>query len=1302
MQVMEGKSADVSPYLQPSSFTAALINYFSKYDCKDGREETAAAIGSLASARHCPDGSLRKRNNFKHLNELENYRIESGETRFVTLIDTLQKISDGNAHSHDDEVRLPKGLIPRALVVAVKALYALIRENITEKESAGLLLQIIAELADAHETIDVIMSNFHGLFKFTQQAPFDTGPSPTGEVANGVLSRANLAPVEVQEVQWMYSYPEVLIMPQLYGSCAKELPGFDKALEVVKDFTEGTLDYGRRLHLYCGLLCVARRAYPHDVKFLPRTDSRIVFKTSAYRKLLRTLFKSINFVASPHAAGGVSGDRGGVSTTNMLLIQENNPTVSVLLLPFHGGDRYNEAFAFAHLSNWSDFGEAVIKYLECSGALDGPGRLSSKVLEEFISIVTRKIEDYELWLTNSPRDGPPFRFHREFVKRVLPILAKDAEFYPKFHPSSPEALPFSIRYLLDSSSSTVEANCPEKTDLGEDGLNGRPDPQFYKAVVNKFYAILRMKWQQGNSPPFPASLVSFGRVVGRLLSLPAIPLQMQSVFLLLVLTFRALSSQVQPLKELGRAVVKFLIGAALSEDSLPKSSSCGDVELAPVRGLACYPLFCEKVCKDEGLRKMIAELPPRPEFFCEVHYMALLPREPPRAPEPPGPEACVSSITGLAKPVPWTQRQLPWEEGKSTRQDFIEYLAVATGGGTYIELLGKSDNFFTENDDLPPFQFQYITHLLYIVEAAKGISAYRALLKTLGTWLGSVTLKRNKPILAKQLDLKALLLSGYERGVLIAVLPLVCKIIENVKESKIFRLPNPWTVSVLTAVAHLHRLPRLKMNRIFEIELLFKNLELPSPKIWLSSSSPSPFTQQPISDADLEQADKAARASRDGRDKLERASRGEVTCVAISAEALAKMVTIPDSILSQHNSLIPSKLSIGQAIERAIREILPAIERSVATGIKCSRQLVEKDYYSDRVEEPEGMRAIAEKMLRYVGRTPSSGIVPCKVMMAVNGYSLAHSLASVSSRVMLNSLLLENFFSLVRNGIEDPAEARSLALVLVRSNMDFISKVMSQVVQSLLVKMNVDTGFPPESVDKYAQKLPLLHFLPGGKSAVSWKVDQPAPAPAAAAGALGAKRPASAETFISTHVEDPFQIPPVSGLATSLVLKKFAECSTYLRRAVAQVLTFPPPMPAANSTDQPCLARGLAPSQPIPQAETLALGLLACLPSDHQIFSLVRSIRYLCRNAANKPEIYHTIGTKLLKSGNEAILQAEKASNPNRSIDQSGRLRDRSLMYTLHMCVTHYMLCINIRCQLNWQLPIAQYPIENSLIDLMI
>lgn len=76
----------------------------------------------------------------------------------------------------------------------------------------------------------------------------------------------------------------------------------------------------------------------------------------------------------------------------------------------------------------------------------------------------------------------------------------------------------------------------------------------------------------------------------------------------------------------------------------------------------------------------------------------------------------------------------------------------------------------------------------------------RTLIKQLGMWLGLLTFAKNKPVLAKDMDLKALIQDAYTRGRMIAVLPFVEKVLAGCKDTKV-RARRPLDITVPLAVS---------------------------------------------------------------------------------------------------------------------------------------------------------------------------------------------------------------------------------------------------------------------------------------------------------------------------------------------------------------------------------------------------------------------------------------------------------------------------------------------------------------------
>lgn len=104
----------------------------------------------------------------------------------------------------------------------------------------------------------------------------------------------------------------------------------------------------------------------------------------------------------------------------------------------------------------------------------------------------------------------------------------------------------------------------------------------------------------------------------------------------------------------------------------------------------------------------------------------------------------------------------------------------------------------------------------------------RSLLKNLGSWLGQLTLARNRPVLHKELSLKDCLFDAYQRGRMIAVVPFVHKVLEGAKHSLIFRPPNPWTMAILSLLVEIYTLggDKLKLPIRFEVEMTLGDFNL--------------------------------------------------------------------------------------------------------------------------------------------------------------------------------------------------------------------------------------------------------------------------------------------------------------------------------------------------------------------------------------------------------------------------------------------------------------------------------------------
>ncbi len=104
-------------------------------------------------------------------------------------------------------------------------------------------------------------------------------------------------------------------------------------------------------------------------------------------------------------------------------------------------------------------------------------------------------------------------------------------------------------------------------------------------------------------------------------------------------------------------------------------------------------------------------------------------------------------------------------------------------------------------------------------------------MKNLASWLGSITLGRNKPIKYKNLAFKELLIEGYDNNQLLKAIPFVCKILEQCSKSTVFLPPNPWLMGVLGLLTELYQYADLRLTLKFEIEVLCNALGVDLEKI---------------------------------------------------------------------------------------------------------------------------------------------------------------------------------------------------------------------------------------------------------------------------------------------------------------------------------------------------------------------------------------------------------------------------------------------------------------------------------------
>ncbi|GAB1523027.1 CCR4-NOT core subunit cdc39 [Rhizoctonia solani] len=293
---------------------------------------------------------------------------------------------------------------------------------------------------------------------------------------------------------------------------------------------------------------------------------------------------------------------------------------------------------------------------------------------------------------------------------------------------------------------------------------------------------------------------------------------------------------------------------------------------------------------------------------------------------------------------------------------------------------------------------RYVLHETYVraaqlLNAEKTISSSseRRVLKNLASWLGQLTLARNKPILHRNLSFKDLLLEGFDTDRLIVAIPFICAILEQCSRSRIFRPPNPWLMAVLALLAEFYHFAELKLNLKFEIEVLCKALDIDLDKVeaagilrarvsaqGMGADSGLPDFVQEGDTFGFEQSGTTtsggpAQQPADAVQSLGGAGGGMTAQIEAIVANLGAMVVVSPAVgYANHPGF---KRAVQVAIEGAVREIiLPVVDRSVTIASISTKELVAKDYALEADEIK--IRKAAQQMVQNLAG--SLALVTCK------------------------------------------------------------------------------------------------------------------------------------------------------------------------------------------------------------------------------------------------------------------------------------------------------------------------------------
>jgi CCR4-NOT transcription complex subunit 1 len=296
-------------------------------------------------------------------------------------------------------------------------------------------------------------------------------------------------------------------------------------------------------------------------------------------------------------------------------------------------------------------------------------------------------------------------------------------------------------------------------------------------------------------------------------------------------------------------------------------------------------------------------------------------------------------------------------------------------------------------------------------------------LKNLGSWLGSLTIARDKPIKHRNISFKDLLIEGERTDRLLVVIPFTCKVLVQAAKSTVFRPPNPWLMEIVRVLIELYHYANLKLNQKFEIEVLCKGLDLDYKEIVASESIRAQGEGHeeflgPVVAEGMEPfpGDLSLMGLNRARGPSERFSPAAITA-ALPDFSNQLIYPPPGNNVVTQATLKKIFLSAAQ---QAIQEIIaPVVERSVTIAAISTSQLVSKDF----AMEPD------ENKLRDAAHTVVK--------------SLSGSLALVTCKEPLRMSIMNNIRLMARD-LPEQALPEGHVLMFVNDNLDTVCSLVEQ------------------------------------------------------------------------------------------------------------------------------------------------------------------------------------------------------------------------------------------------------------------
>ncbi|OBZ85129.1 CCR4-NOT transcription complex subunit 1, partial [Choanephora cucurbitarum] len=373
-------------------------------------------------------------------------------------------------------------------------------------------------------------------------------------------------------------------------------------------------------------------------------------------------------------------------------------------------------------------------------------------------------------------------------------------------------------------------------------------------------------------------------------------------------------------------------------------------------------------------------------------------------------------------------------------------------------------------------------HLLLQSDSIVHSSSDRNLLKNLGTWLGRLTIAKNKPIRHKDLSLKDLLTSSYEKNQLIVAIPLVCKILQHAAYSKIFKPPNPWLMGNLKVLAELYWTEGLKLNLKFEIELLYRGLEMDlneiEPTSILASLKPAQASQahqSPLPPPGIA-IDRSTIHSPATSQKSSRAlPMEEAPPVVVGNNPLAPTPSASNSSLADFDfTPVLSKLQINPAVGQLMMQH-PLIKSTVYSGVSEAFA----DVVPNIIQTSTNIAAVSTKEMILKDFATEPDEIRLRRAAHAMVQPLACSLTVVSAKEPLCSGIISIISSnLIQQGLPELL-AEEIATTIANENTELLCMFIDQIAKTKALE-DVDRALAPAYASRIAYRKQQQQMQGGG------------------------------------------------------------------------------------------------------------------------------------------------------------------------------------------------------------------------------